>query len=299
MTVSSTCCATSAACCWADHVAGNSDRRDRIVTIAAAGSTTSVTRVSSGESHSMAATEVTTSVAVPSVNGTIDSSPCTSCRSVIARDATCPVRSASCRSPSSRATASKTRRRRSCWTSSDRRPAKYRRTNEAPYWTRASTTSAVTTGTSTAVEPATASSTTTRVSSGPTAPRPTPTTDDPSAAAVTPGWRRQAPVRRRIHPRRSCGGTGGLHPSTVGRSRRGRRAEAPTRAGECRLAPANVDYVTSRRSATVQASTAASAAHPASTDSAPHHGGGAVTPASCSTTWSARSGPASARAGKS
>ena len=124
VTVSSTCCATSAACCCADHVAGNSDRRDRIVTIAAAGSTTSVTRVSSGESHSIAAIDVTTSEAVPSVKGTIDSSPCRSCRSVIARDATCPVRSASCRSPSSRVTASNTRRRRSCWTSRERRPAK-------------------------------------------------------------------------------------------------------------------------------------------------------------------------------
>jgi hypothetical protein len=88
VTVSSTCWATSAARCCADQVAGNSDRRERTVTSAAAGSTTRVTTVSSGESHSIAATDVTTSEAVPSVNGTIDSRPCTSCRSVIARDAT-------------------------------------------------------------------------------------------------------------------------------------------------------------------------------------------------------------------
>ena len=41
--------------------------RTAIVTIAAAGSTTSATRVSSGESHSIAAIDVTTSAAVPSV----------------------------------------------------------------------------------------------------------------------------------------------------------------------------------------------------------------------------------------
>ena len=123
VTVSSTCCATSAARCCADQVAGKSERRERTVTSPARGSTTRVTRVSSGESQSIAAIEVTISDAVPSVNGTIESSPCTSCRSVIARDATCPVRNASWRSPSSRVTASKTCRRRSCWTSRDIRPA--------------------------------------------------------------------------------------------------------------------------------------------------------------------------------
>ena len=47
MTVSSTCCATSAARCCADHVAGNSDALARAVTNPATGSRISATSVSS------------------------------------------------------------------------------------------------------------------------------------------------------------------------------------------------------------------------------------------------------------
>ena len=88
MTVSSTCWAMSAARCWADQVAGNNDLRAWSVIHPAAGSSTSATSVSNGESHSMAATEATTSTTVPSASGTIDSSICRSCRSVIARETT-------------------------------------------------------------------------------------------------------------------------------------------------------------------------------------------------------------------
>ena len=122
MTVSSTCWAMSAARCCADQVAGNSVLRVRFVITAASGSMTSEITVSSGDSHSIAAIETTTSTTVPADSGTIDSSACTSCRSVIAREATCPVRSGSCRTPSMRWTARNTWRRRSCWTSSAIRP---------------------------------------------------------------------------------------------------------------------------------------------------------------------------------
>ena len=57
---------------------------------------TSAISVSSGDSHSIATSDATTSTTCPAVSGTIDSRPCTSWRSVIARDTTCPVRSASC-----------------------------------------------------------------------------------------------------------------------------------------------------------------------------------------------------------
>ena len=44
----------------------------------ASGSTTSATRVSSGDSHSMATSDTTKSTQLPSASGTIDSRPCTS-----------------------------------------------------------------------------------------------------------------------------------------------------------------------------------------------------------------------------
>ena len=61
MTVSSTCWAMSAAFCCADQVAGNSARRLRMVIHSASGNTTNATSVSSGDSHSMAASDTTTS----------------------------------------------------------------------------------------------------------------------------------------------------------------------------------------------------------------------------------------------
>ena len=78
VTVSSTCCAMSAARCCADQVAGNSLRRDYGGHDAQRGTTTSAISVSSGESHSMATTDTATSTIIPKEIGTIDSRPCTS-----------------------------------------------------------------------------------------------------------------------------------------------------------------------------------------------------------------------------
>ena len=88
----------------------------------ATGTVTSATTVSSGESHSMIASETRTAELVPRVYGTIPSSPWTCCRSELARETTWPVRRASCCGPSSREIEAKTRRRRSCWTPSESRP---------------------------------------------------------------------------------------------------------------------------------------------------------------------------------
>ncbi len=200
VTVSSTCWAMSAARCWADQVAGNSPARTFVVTSTAAGSMTSATTASSGDSQNIATTDTTTMPISPALSGTIDSRPCTSCRSVMARDTTCPVRSASWRCPSSRCTAPKTSRRRSCCTLRASRPARYRRRKAAPNPISASPTSAATRNVSRAVEPATASSTASLVSSGTTACRASPSTETTSAPTATPRCRRQAPVSRRIQP---------------------------------------------------------------------------------------------------
>jgi hypothetical protein len=122
VTVSSTCWAMSAARCWADQVAGNSPWRVRVVSSTETGTMIRATTVSSGDNHNIAATEATSSTRYPVTNGTIDSSPCTCCRSLIARETTWPVRRLSCLGPSRRCTEANTARRRSCWTSSASRP---------------------------------------------------------------------------------------------------------------------------------------------------------------------------------
>ena len=71
----------------------------------------------------MMPTETTSCPSVPATSGTIPSRPWTCCRSELARETTCPVRSASCLGPSRRETEPNTRRRRSCWTPSESRPA--------------------------------------------------------------------------------------------------------------------------------------------------------------------------------
>jgi hypothetical protein len=48
-------------------------------------------------------------------------------RSEMDRPTSCPVRISSCRAPSSRDSESNSSVRRSCWTSSDTRPPRYRR----------------------------------------------------------------------------------------------------------------------------------------------------------------------------
>ena len=129
VTVSSTCCATSAARCCADHVAGNRRLRLRVTTMPTAGVTTSAISVSTGDIHSIAANDSSAKITEPNDSGTCIRIPTTSCRSEIARETTWPVRKASCLPPSSRETALKTRWRRSCWTSRASFPPKYRRRN--------------------------------------------------------------------------------------------------------------------------------------------------------------------------
>ena len=73
-----------------------------------AGMVINAVRVSSGDSTTMIASEATNSTTWPADNGTMASSPWTTCRSEEARETTWPVRSASCAAPSSRANAAKT-----------------------------------------------------------------------------------------------------------------------------------------------------------------------------------------------
>ena len=82
-----------------------------------------------------------------------------------------------------------------------------RRRNAAANRTSASARMATTIGTSVAVEPATASSTADRVSSGPIASRLTPSAEATSAVIATPRWRMEARARRRIQPGVGASGT--------------------------------------------------------------------------------------------
>lgn len=166
MTVSSTCCATSAARCCADHVAGNSRFRLRVTTMPTAGVTTSAISVSTGDIHSIATNDSSAKITEPNDSGICIRIPVTSCRSEIARETTWPVRRASCLPPSRRDTALNTRWRRSCWTSSASLPPKYRRRNAVANATSCNVTRTTAMPGSAPVCPATASSTAARTSSG-------------------------------------------------------------------------------------------------------------------------------------
>ncbi len=71
----------------------------------------------------MATSENSARTALPAEKGAIASSVWMTWRSLIARDTTWPVRIVSCLPPSKRLTAANTAWRRSCWTSTERRPA--------------------------------------------------------------------------------------------------------------------------------------------------------------------------------
>jgi hypothetical protein len=75
----------------------------------------------------MIVTDSTNSSALPSSIGSMPSRPCTMFRSEIARLTSWPVRSWSCRAPSSAASAANDSVRMSCWTSRDSLPPSNRR----------------------------------------------------------------------------------------------------------------------------------------------------------------------------
>ncbi len=127
MIASLTIPATMLFCCWASQVDGKSVPRERRATHHSAGATATATTVSSGESVSITASEMTNSSRLPSVIGAMASSPWTIVMSDVARLITCPVLSSSCRRPSSLDSASNTSMRRSCWTSRASRPPAERR----------------------------------------------------------------------------------------------------------------------------------------------------------------------------
>ena len=89
--------------------------------------TASAIRVSTGDSTAMMASETTNSTALPISIGTMPSRACTMFRSEIERLTTWPVCSWSCRAPSSRDSDRNMSVRRSCCTSRDTWPPRYRR----------------------------------------------------------------------------------------------------------------------------------------------------------------------------
>jgi hypothetical protein len=72
-TVSSTCVATSAVCCWDAQVAAFSCRRLRAATAARTGTWTRTTRASGSDSQSMTAAMATVSTAAPTAIGAMES----------------------------------------------------------------------------------------------------------------------------------------------------------------------------------------------------------------------------------
>ena len=101
-----------------------------------AGPMASATSVSNGDRNAMIVTDSTNSSALPSSIGSMPSSPWTMFRSEIARLTTWPVRSWSCRAPSSAASAANDSVRMSCWTSSDSLPPSNRRVYTPAKFTR-------------------------------------------------------------------------------------------------------------------------------------------------------------------
>jgi hypothetical protein len=86
LVASSTTPATSAARCWASHVAGKIDVRRRNEMATRAGSTASATSVSGGDSTNITAKETTRPTTLPTAMGRNDSSPCNRPTSELARD---------------------------------------------------------------------------------------------------------------------------------------------------------------------------------------------------------------------
>jgi hypothetical protein len=132
VTAASTTSATAAARCCASQLAGNRVRRDRSEMNHRLGATASATTVSSGESTAMAISEPANSTALPSSIGTMDSRLCTMLMSEIDRLTIWPVCSSSWRVPSRRDSDARISVRRSCCTSRESCPARYRRRYSAP-----------------------------------------------------------------------------------------------------------------------------------------------------------------------
>ena len=93
-----------------------------------AGITANPTSVRGSDNMSMTPTVRKIFSTDPSVSGSIASIPWMPCKSEIDRETTCPVRTRSCAGPSRAWSDVSSRTRRSCWTSSERRPAVKRRT---------------------------------------------------------------------------------------------------------------------------------------------------------------------------
>ena len=91
MTASSTTPATSPACWSESHCAGYIALRRRNDTMSSAGTASSVTIVSAGESHNITTSDITSITRLPVSIGRKLNSICTSARSELARDTSCPV----------------------------------------------------------------------------------------------------------------------------------------------------------------------------------------------------------------
>ena len=187
VTAPSTTPATAAACCCASQLAGNSLRRDATEMNHSAGPTASAIRVSVGESTAMMASDTTNSTALPSSIGTMLSNACTMDRSEMDRLTTWPVCSSSCRAPSSRDSAWNISVRRSCCTSRDSRPARYRRRYSPAKLITAAAASATASGHTTGCPGPTRSSTICRWMSGMIALTPVTTSVPARASSVVRG----------------------------------------------------------------------------------------------------------------
>ena len=127
VTAPSTTPATSPAFCCASQLAGNSRRRDAIDSTSRAGPTASEMSASSGDRKNMMTSATTNSSALPTSIGIMLSKAWIMFRSVMDRLTIWPVWSWSCRAPSSRVSDPNSSVRRSCCTSRESWPPRYRR----------------------------------------------------------------------------------------------------------------------------------------------------------------------------